>query len=224
MYICIAGGGKVALFLAQTLLKEGHEVAVIERTQDSVEELTEELIGRVMVVHGDCCDADVMRDAGAAEADIFVATTGRDDDNLVACEIALAVFKVPRVLARVNNPKNEKIFRTVGIEGISSTTAISHMIRKEAVSDGDMRLVMNMRQGNLVMLEIELPSDGALADDEGMRVADLDLPPSTVLVAVARDEELDTVNGDTLLYAGDMVVLCVKSEYEDAARDTLLSL
>lgn len=223
MYIVIAGGGKIAEYLAQTLLHKGHEVAVIESRASVVEMLVETLTGRVMIIHGDCCDSDVMEDAGIRDADILVATTGKDDDNLVACEVAATLFKTPRIIARVNNPKNERIFRKLGIEAISSTTVISRLIEEEAVED-DIRMVMSLRQGDLTMMEVELPRKTKLATEGGRRVAEIDLPPSTVLVAVARNDELDTVNGDTVLLPGDTVVVCVRSDREDAVRKALLSL
>lgn len=223
MYIVIAGGGKIAEHLAQTMLRQGHEVAVIEARAAVVDNLAEQLTGRVMIIHGDCCDSDIMEDAGIRDADIFVATTGKDDDNLVACEVAAALFKTPRIIARVNNPKNERIFRKLGIEAISSTTIIARMIEEEAV-DSDIRMVMSLRQGDLTMMEVELPRKTRLATEGGRRVADLELPPSTVLVAVARNDELDTVNGETVLLPGDTVVACCRTDREDAVRKALLSL
>ena len=223
MYIVIGGGGKIGEFLAQTLLRDGHEVAIIEEDRDVTRRLVEILRGRVMVVHGDCCDSDIQEDAGTRHADILVATTGQDDDNLVACEVAQALYDVPRVIARVNNPKNEAIFRKLGIEGISSTTVISRMISDEAIS-GDMRTVLSLRQGDLVMFEVELPRRTRLSYEGGVRVADIDLPPGTLLVSVARDDTLETVSGETVLLAGDTVVVCVRSDLEDEARRALHDL
>ena len=185
--------------------------------------LVEILRGRVMVVHGDCCDSNIQEDAGTRHADILVATTGQDDDNLVACEVAQALYDVPRAIARVNNPKNEAIFRKLGIEGISSTTVISRMISDEAIS-GDMRTVLSLRQGDLVMFEVELPRRTRLSYEGDVRVADIELPPGTLLVSVAREDTLKTVSGETVLLAGDTVVVCVRSDLEDEARRALLDL
>lgn len=223
MYIVIAGGGKIAEFLGRNLLQDGHEVVIIEEDTEVAGHLADILRGRVMVINGDCCESKILEDAGARHADILVATTGHDDDNLVACEVALALFKVPRVIARVNNPRNEKIFRQIGIEGISSTTVISRMIREEAL-EGDMRAVLSLRQGDLVLTEVELPRVSKLATEGGRRVADIALPANTLLVAVARGDSLDTINGDTILLPGDVVVVCVKSDLEETARQALLSL
>lgn len=223
MYVVIAGGGKIAEHLGQTLLSKGHEVVLIELRESVVEHLVETLTGRVMIIHGDCCDSDVLEDAGIQDADIFVATTGEDDDNLVACEVASTLFHIPRLIARVNNPKNERIFRKLGIEAISATTIISRLIEEEAVQH-DIRMVMSLRQGDLTMMEVEIPRKAKYASEESVRVADLELPSSTVLVAIARDDELDTVNGDTMLLPGDIVVLCVRSDREEAVRKILTNL
>ncbi len=222
MYICIGGGGKVSESLGTTLLSKGHEVVIIEKNPTVAERLAETLSGRFMVLQGDVCDLNVLKDAGVEHADIYVAATGQDDDNLVSCETVQVIFHTPRVIARVNNPKNERIFRKLGIEGISVTSIISGLIEKEAVS-GELRMVMSLRQGDLIMMEIELPQVHGSGDESAVRVADIELPPSTVLVSVARGETLDTVNGNTLLYPGDVVVACVKSDYEEAARQALIN-
>lgn len=225
MYIIIGGGGKIAEHLAQTLLNKKHEVAVIELRDSIVNSLLEKLTGRVMVIQGDCCDSEVLEDAGIKEADIFVATTGKDDDNLVACEVASTLYETPRIIARVNNPKNERIFRNLGIEAISSTTIISRMIEEEAVQD-DIRMVMSLRQGDLTMMDLELPHKSKMSTEGGRRVADIELPPSTVLVAVARSgaNMLETVHGETVLLPGDRVVLCVRTDMEHDARQALMSI
>ena len=115
MYIVIAGGGMVGSYLAQVLLRSGHEVAVIEDNLKTSDYLSVMLEGNYLVIHGDGCDSRFQEDAGIRGADVFVATTGKDDNNLVACEIAQRVFHVPRVVARVNNPKNLRIFQEVGM-------------------------------------------------------------------------------------------------------------
>ena len=116
MYIVIMGGGKVGEYLASVLLGKGHEVAVLESDRDTADHLSVELQGEYLIINGDGCDSDFQEDAGIRKADVFVAVTGRDDDNLVACEIATRVFNVNRCIARVNNPKNLRIFREAGIE------------------------------------------------------------------------------------------------------------
>src|SRR6185503_14872102 len=122
MYVLVAGGGKVGFFLAQELLKENHEVLIIERDPARAAAVTEELGDNVM--NGDSCEATTLDAAGVARAELVAAVTGDDEDNLVICEIARR-RGVPRTIARINNPKNELLFKKLGIETtISATKAI----------------------------------------------------------------------------------------------------
>lgn len=223
MYIIIGGGGKVGEVLAQQMLGAGHEVAVIEQDATTADTLSRTLRGRSMVILGDACDSTVMEDAGMREADIFVVVMGHDDDNLVACEISRTLFNPPRIIARVNNPRNERIFYKLGIEAISSTTVIARMIEEEAMSS-KMRTVMSLKNGEFSMMEIEIPRSPGLIAEGGVRVSSLSLPPSTILVAVSSSESFDIVNGSTVLKPGDSVLVCSKVENEAAARKALLEL
>lgn len=219
MYIVINGGGKVASYLARTLLDAGHDVALIEKREEIVERLAQELPGRALVIMGDGCDASYQDDAGVARADVFVSVTGDDDDNLVACQLARVAFAVPRAISRVNNPKNEHIFNALGIKAISSTTIISRMIEEEATV-GDIRTLTTLRKGNMAIVEIELPVDRCVVCNKP--VSTLKLPANCVLVAVVRDDdEIETVNGDTLLGPGDTVVAFTSVEAERALKKVL---
>ncbi|MCL1799704.1 MAG: TrkA family potassium uptake protein [Eggerthellaceae bacterium] len=133
MYIVISGGGKVGEYLATVLLKKGNEVVIIERDPQTADHLSVALTGSYLVISGDGCDSQHQEDAGIRRADVFVATTGQDDANLISCEIAQKIFNVARCIARVNNPKNTRIFREVGIEIVSSTALIVSLIEEEAL-------------------------------------------------------------------------------------------
>lgn len=219
MYIVINGGGKVASYLARTMLAAGHDVAIIEKRAEIVERLVAELPTHALVIHGDGCDSSFQDDAGAGRADVFVASTGDDDDNLVACQLAKVAFAVPRTIARVNNPKNEHIFNKLGIEAISSTTIISRMIEEEATV-GDIRTLIALRKGNMAIVEIELPTDRCVVCDK--QVSDLNLPPDCVLIAIVRGEdEVVTVHGDTRLQPGDMIIAFTAVERERELKRAL---
>ena len=219
MYILINGGGKVASYLARTMLDAGHDVAVIEKRAEVVDKLASELSTRALIIHGDGCDASYQEDAGASHADVFVASTGDDDDNLVACQLAKTAFGVPRAIARVNNPKNERIFNALGIEAISSTTIISRMIEEEATV-GDIRTLIALRKGNMAIVEVELPTDRCVVCDK--EVASLNLPSDCILVALIRaDDEVITVHGDTTLQPGDTVIAFTNMDRERALKKAL---
>jgi len=218
VYIVINGGGKVASYLARTLIDSGHDVALIEKREDVVDKLSAELPSRTLIILGDGCDATYQEDAGMARADVFAAVTGDDDDNLVACQLARVAFGVPRAVARVNNPKNEHIFNALGIEAISSTTIISRMIEEEATI-GDIRTLTQLRKGNMAIVEIELPIDRCVVCDK--EVASLNLPGDCILVALVRGEEVVTVHGDTKLQPGDVIIAFTNVIHERALKKAL---
>ena len=183
MYIVIAGGGKIGSYLAGIMLKSGNEVAVIEQRLATADRLSVQLTGPYLVIHGDGCDSRYQEDAGIRQADVFVATTGQDDSNLVSCEIAQRVFRVPRCIARVNNPKNERIFRKVGIECVSSTTLIANLIEEEALL-GSVSVVSSLTHGNVALAS---GGDVEVANDETV------LHPGDKAIVVADEDVLDDV-------------------------------
>src|SRR3989304_3329930 len=130
MYIIVVGGGKVGYYLAKELVEEGHEVLVMEKDAVKAERIAEEL-GDI-ALRGDGCEASIMEMAGFSRADMVIAVTGDDEDNLVVCQVAKVKFNVPRAVARINNPKNEEIFKRLGIDTtVSATAAILAHIEQE---------------------------------------------------------------------------------------------
>jgi trk system potassium uptake protein TrkA len=218
MYVVINGGGKVASYLARQLLEHGHTVALIEKRIEIAHKLAIELPGDPLIIHGDGCDSIYQEDAGVSRADVFVAATGDDDDNLVACQLAKVAFGVSRTVARVNNPKNESIFHALGIEAISSTTIISRLIEEEATI-GDIRTLMALRKGNMVIVEIELPTDRCVVCNK--EVAALNLPVDCLIIALIRDEEVIAVHGETTMQPGDVVIAFTNVEHERALKKAL---
>lgn len=218
MYILINGGGKVASYLARKMIDAGHDVALIEKRGEIVDKLAAELPAKALIIHGDGCDAAFQEDAGASHADVFVASTGDDDDNLVACQLAKTAFGVTRTIARVNNPKNERIFNALGIEAISSTTIISRMIEEEATV-GDIRTLIALRKGDMAIVEIELPVDRCVVCNK--EVAELNLPSDCILVALIRGDDVVTVHGDTQLQPGDTVIAFTNTARERALKKAL---
>lgn len=225
MYIVIAGGGKVGEYVANVLLKSGNDVAIIEESLETADRLSVILEGRYLVIHGDGCDSKYQEDAGIRRADVFVATTGQDDDNLVSCEIASRVFNVPRCIARVNSPKNLRIFREVGIESVSSTTLIANLIEEEAMA-GSMSVASSLTHSNVVMVEIPVPHMKHYSDEEGVRVWDIPMPDDTNIFAVSPrdDDDIEVVGPDTYLYPGDTAIVAADNEVLDEARAAFRAL
>lgn len=226
MYIVIMGGGKVGNYLADVLLRQHHEVAVLEANRAQADRLSMELQGQYLVINGDGCDSDFQEDAGIRNADVFVAVTGRDDDNLVACEIATRVFNVPRCIARVNNPKNRRIFREVGIESVSSTMLIANMIEEEALL-GSVGVVSALSRGDISLIELGIPSRMKHFDpEEGVPAYMIALPEGAILAAIDRREynDAEIASPDAVLYPGDKAVVVAEHDVVDDVRALFANL
>ena len=221
MLIVISGGSTTAEFLIDKLLDQNHRVVVIEEEHDTIEHLSEVLPPQVLLVEGDGTDSSIQLDAGVDQADLFVALMGHDDTNLVACEIAMANFNVPRCIANVNSPKNERIFREVGIEPVSATELIARLVEEEAVI-GDMRMVFSLREGDIIMIETRLPT--TMKHAEGIRVADIPFEHDTQLIAVIRDDDFEMIVGNTVLMPGETIIAAAKSDAEKAFLKLIKSL
>lgn len=223
MFVVIAGGGKVGSYLAQVLLESGNEVAIIEETLATADRLAVQLEGDYLVIHGDCCDSRFQEDAGIRRADAFVGATGRDDSNLVACEVAQRVFHVPRCIARVNSPKNLRIFREVGIECISSTTLIANLIEEETMS-GSMSVVSELTHGNVRLMEMTLGRLRHKPDSEGIYVEDIPLPTGALVVAVSTKDDVEVVGPETLMHPGDSAIIAADDSVIDEVKEVFRSL
>lgn len=223
MYIVIAGGGKVGSYLATVLLSSGNEVAVIEENLQTADALSVMLEGDYLVIHGDGCDSRFQEDAGIRHADVFVATTGQDDNNLVACEIAQRVFHVARVIARVNNPKNLRIFREVGIECVSSTTLIANLIEEEALL-GSVSVASSLTHGDVALAEVVVPRMRHHSNDDGIEIDDIALPDGALIVAVATKDDVVVASDNIVAYPGDKAIVVADNDVLDEVRDIFRSL
>lgn len=211
MYIVIHGGGKIGSYLASIFLKKGHDVAIIEKDRRRADELSAELRGRYLIINGDGCDSKYQEDAGIRRADVFVATTGRDDDNLVSCEIAKRVFSVQRCIARVNSPKNLRIFHKVGIESVSSTSYIADLIEEETLT-GSVSVSSLLGRSGVSLHEMVIPHMKHHSNDVGVRVADIVLPDESLIVAVNMGNDVQVANADMVLYPNDKVVVIASNK------------
>src|SRR3990172_5678453 len=160
MFIIIAGAGKVGYHLARALIGD-HEVLIIEQDPARVDFVAAEL-GTDVIMQGDACDAATMERAGMERADLVVATTGDDEDNLTFCQIAKAKFDVPRAVARINNPQNEGLFRKLGIDStVSATNLILGQIEQELPWRGLIPLLTLQTRG-LEIVEVKVPREAAI--------------------------------------------------------------
>lgn len=216
MYIIVVGGGKVGYYLTKTLMNEGHEVLVIERDRRKCDMMAEEL-GSI-VLRGDGAEALTLAEAGANRADVVVAVTGDDEDNLVICQIAKKRFGVGRSIARINNPKNEHIFTILGIDAtVSSTNIIMSQVEQEIPKHALVHL-LSLKHSNLEIVEKVIAPDAKIV---GKSLKDLTLPAHCVISLVIRGDNLIIPTGATVFEAGDEIVALAKVESEAALRAML---
>jgi trk system potassium uptake protein len=214
MYIIVIGGGKVGYHLSKALLDEGHEVLVIEKDRSRIEFICSEL-GSVCL-HGDGCEAATQAEAGAARADMLIAVTGDDGDNLVACQVAKHRYKVPRTIARTTNPKNEALFRLLGVDvTVSSTNVIMENIQQEVPTHVLTHLFMIQDRG-VEIVEIKIPAD---SESVGKKIRDIALPPGSLLMLIMhRDQNPLMVNPDMVIQNGDQIVALTPTNSEEQLK------
>lgn len=217
MYVIIVGGGKIGFYLARTLIERGHEVLVIERESRKVEMIRDEL-GSV-AMRGDGCEAKTLTEAGTGRADMLIAVTGDDDDNLVACQVAKRKFHVARSIAILNNPSNEEIFRILGIDAtVSSTSQILEQIEQLAASH-PLTYLLQLKGQGLHVIEIRIP---ARSKAVGRRLKEIRLPPeSAISLILNRERGAQVPTPDTVLAPEDDVIAITRVEREPELRDAL---
>ena len=215
MYVVIVGGGRIGRYIAKDMSDKGHDVTVVERRAERCEQLVAET--DVLVIEGDAGDVRYLEQAHVDRADVFVATTHEDDDNLVSCQLAKIEFGVKRAISRVNTPKNVEIFETLGIEAVSSTRLISELLENE-FTVGELVRLNSLRGGKVSLVEVRIPDDGRAP----RAIQDLGLPFNAVLVAIFRDEDTIIPRGSAEVRGADDVVALITPEVEDELRAALV--
>lgn len=215
MYIVIVGGGRIGRYIAKDMADKGHDITVVERRAERCEQLVAET--DVLVIEGDAGDVRYLEQAHVDRADVFVATTHEDDDNLVACQLAKIEFGVKRAISRVNTPKNVEIFEKLGIEAVSSTRLISELLENE-FSVGDLVRLSSLKGGKVALVEVRVPADGR----DPRQIQHLGLPFNAVLVAIFRDDETVIPRGSAEIRPGDEVVALITPDVEDELREALV--
>ena len=217
MYIIIVGAGKVGYHLGRLLIAEGHEVMLIEENRSKVDLLSLDFHEAIM--QGDGSLVEVLREAGANRADVVVAATGNDEDNLVICQVTKLVFLKPRTIARVNNPRNEELFAGLGVDASVSGTKLINAIIQEQVKAGDMLIpLLTLKEGDVEIVEVELSRSSHIVKK---KIKDLTLPPASIFIAVIRGSEVIIPSGETEFQPEDKVLALVKRTSEQALRKLL---
>jgi trk system potassium uptake protein len=216
MYIIVVGGGRLGYSLTKALLNEGHEILLIEKNADVCEKINKEL-GSICL-RGDACETAIQAEAGTGRADLLIATTGEDEDNLVACQVAKYRFNVPRTIARVRVPRNEQIFKQLGVDvTVNSTNIILERIEHEVPSHPLTHLFcLTGDSREMEILEIRVV-DGASA--AGKSLNDITLPEKAVLGLVIRNGEKPIVpRGDSVFKTGDQIIAVAPLDAEPELR------
>ena len=216
MYIIIGGGGDVGYYLTRNLLKRGHEVLLVEKSGGRQQSLGDEL--GPAVIKGDACEVRTMEEAGDRRADVVIAVTGEDEDNLVICQMAKAHFQVKRTIARVNNPRHEALFQKLGIDiTVSPTNAILALIESE-LTRPPFIMLMKLKKAGLEIVEMTIPKTSRAV---GKKVGELNLPRNSNIALILRGEQPIPVKSDTILMAEDDVYALVNQEGETELQRTL---
>jgi trk system potassium uptake protein TrkA len=221
VFILIVGGGKVGSYLSRALVNQGHEVVVVEKDERKAKML-ERLIDRQVTVVGDGCDPLVLENAGVARADVVVADTGDDEDNLVVVLLSKKKSKA-RCIARVNNPANKLIFDSLDTEDpvtvISSTELILDVLNEQVNASKYRSMLETMHlfgKGNMQLVKVAIPEQSPV---DGRMLAEINLPHNSVVVAVDRpNRDLEIPTGDTVLHAGDSMIVIVKNGAAERIR------
>ena len=220
MRVAIAGGGNVGSYIAGELVGNGHDVLLLEKSPDVAARLDK--VPGVEIRVADACEVNSLRDAKVDTCDVVVAATGDDEDNLVISLLSKQEFAVPRVIARVNHPKNHWLFNeSWGVDLSVSTPHLITALVDEAVSVGRLVRLFQLEGGQVRLVEVTLADDAPVS---GQAIRDLHVPRDATLVAIVRDDHVLFARGDTVMHPGDEVLALVTSESEESVRRLLTGL
>ena len=218
MKVAICGAGKVGTYIASDLLAAGHDVLVIEKDPDLVARASHRLQARWFVA--DACELSSLHESGLEEIEVVVAATGEDQVNLVISLLSKQEFAVPRVVARVNHPKNHWLFNeSWGVDVAVSTPHLLTALVEEAVSVGSLVQLLQFEGGDASLVEVTLAPSSPAADKT---IVELGVPRDASIVALVRQRRLLVPRGDTVLQVGDEVLALVTRESEEAVRQLLI--
>ena len=219
MYAIVAGGGKVGASVARSLLTMGHEVALIEQRTYRFEQLQDEFEHQVLL--GDATELHVLERAGIARPpDLVLAVTGDDEDNLIICQLASEGYRVPKVVARVNDPRNQEHFDLLGInQTVCAVSNVLGLVEHEVPEHGIVHL-LQLRKENLEIVELQIDRDSPVA---GKRVGGLRIPDGTRVISIMRQGRSELAEDSTVLRPGDQLLAVLEPGKEDELRRALLS-
>lgn len=217
MYVIIVGGGQLGYSLTKFLIKEGHEVLLVEKNPSRYAQLSEELGESILL--GDGSELSTLMDMGTNRADVLVAVTGKDQDNLVICQMAKILYLIPKTIAKVNDPKNEELFQSLGVDATVSGTKIIASLIEEKIDAGMSIPLLDFKGGNVEIFKTELSSDSPLVDK---KISKLKLPDDCNIIAALRGDEVIIPRGDTILKEGDALIILIGKAGKESFKKIFL--
>lgn len=207
MKAIIVGGGKVGYYLFKTLREKHYDVVLVERERWICDKISEELDGEIIC--GDGSDLDVLKDADIDRAEVVAAVTGKDEENLVICQMAKINFNVNKTIARINNPKNRPIFKALGVDKtVCSTEVISNLI-EGAIGSEEIKAVQTLDRGEILLLEVEITQRSPWSNKV---IKNLEMPEECVIASIIRNDKVVYPRGHIEIKSGDKVLLVTSSE------------
>jgi trk/ktr system potassium uptake protein len=220
MKIVVAGAGNIGRHMADDLVERGHEVSLIEQDPAVADRARGDVTNEVTMVLGDACEPWVLDKADVRSSDVMVAATGDDEDNLVISLLSKQEYGVPRVVARVNHPRNEWLFsETWGVDVAMSPPAVLTALVEEAVTVGDLVRLFKLERGQVTLVELTIDEDAPM---QGRPLYELRLPPDSAIVAILRGGHVVIPQPETQIVGGDEVMAIATPEAEERLRATLL--
>lgn len=206
MRIVIVGGGKVGYFLTKLLVESGkYHITVIEEQPELCRKVAEEF-SNVTVIEGDGTSLDTLSDAKVYRCDFFIAVTGRDEDNLIACQLAKRVFEVKRTIARANNPKNINVMKRLGVDNVISSTDIIAKIIEHEVEIEPLSVLATLKNGEIIVFQTVVQKNSPAAYK---KIAEVPFPKESIIGAIIRENETFVPSGDSVILPGDTLLVII---------------
>ncbi|WMJ23816.1 NAD-binding protein [Paludicola sp. MB14-C6] len=207
MNIIVIGGGKVGYYLAKTLLEHGHYPTIIEQSKATCNFIANDL--DIPIICGDGTSIETLEAANIKGSDALISVTGKDENNLISCQLAKKMFDVRKTIAKVNNPKNAQVMKQLGVDiVISSTNNIVHLLERE-VDTSMIKQLVSISHGEASICEVNLPDNYAL---NGKKLHEIKLPNMCVVISINRDGSIIIPRGDTELKSKDTIMLMIKND------------
>lgn len=218
MYIVIAGAGRLGIVLARKLMEDKHSICLIDKSEKLCSRLAVEFKNALLIC-GDATYPEVLKEAKIEKADVCVATTSFDEDNIVICHIAKELFGVKRTVSRVNDPKHLPLYKYLSVDNpVDSTSIIARIVEEEA-SFVDVMNLLSIKKGRLSIVRVDIPKDSPVANKT---LKEIKLPPNAVLISIIRGSEIIIPSGETRICSADEVIAATLIDVEKDLIKTLI--